>query len=345
MSIPNASRTKRTRESDIPDSAPALIVEDVEKVTLGQRTVREPGPSQALIKTEYSGVSVGTELRAATGRPTQIFGPMPYVPGYQAVGRVMAVGEQAASADFQVGDTVACVTSGTHQRYFVSDISGLHRIEPNDRLPTAALFAQPAVGANALNMACLKTGDVILILGQGLIGQAMAQLARLRGAYVIGTDVVPKRLELSAAHCVDWAVDANEGPVSAQIADRHALGVDVVAEATGTGGASLVDDAVECLGKGGTFAQVGATHELRLELRLTPLAEKGIRVLVPGGVGDRRCQAGVLRLLMSGALNLHPLISDFVPWQKSAAIYSQLFASQRDGLNGVVIDWRERPGD
>ena len=48
--------------------APSLIISDYGKVELGVAKVKEPKPGEVLIRTEFSGVSVGTEMYGATGK-------------------------------------------------------------------------------------------------------------------------------------------------------------------------------------------------------------------------------------------------------------------------------------
>ncbi|HEU4701101.1 MAG TPA: zinc-binding alcohol dehydrogenase [Conexibacter sp.] len=343
-------------ELQIPDEGPALVVTAFEQVALETRPVPVPGPGQVLVRTEYSGVSIGTELWAATGRH-HAWGAPPFVPGYQAVGRVVALGEgtgeesavaAAAAAregerarrvvpELAVGDMVACFALGTHQRYLVAEASLAHRVEENDRLPAVSLFVQPAVGANALNHADVRTGDSVLVVGQGLIGQATAQLARQRGAYVIGSDLSPERIATARAHCVDRVLDVSAAPASEQLADDFPDGVDVVIESTGF--AALVDDAMRCVRRGGTFVFEGF-YPQGLAFDFDAPHHKEVRAVFPCFIGDRACREGVLRMLSAGTPDLQPLISDLHGWGRAADVYAQLFTERRDHFNAIVFDWK-----
>lgn len=334
--------------SELPDDAPALVVTEIGTVALERRPVPKPEPGEVLVRTRYSGVSIGTELWMATGKmgswepksPGGVFPQghpfMPFVPGYQAVGEVVALGDDSQAAGIAVGEVVACFASGTHQRYVVADVELTHRVELNERLPTMALFVQPGVGANALGKAGVQCGDSVMVVGQGLIGQATAQLARLRGAYVIGTEISRERLKIAAMHCVDRIVDASIAPPSEQIVDQFPDGVDVVIESTGL--VSLVDDAMKCVRREGTFVFEGYYPD-GLAFDFSVPHRKQIRAVFPNFIGDRDCRESVLRLLTNGMLDLQPLISDLVSWQDAVDTYRRLFTSERDHLNGVVFDW------
>lgn len=335
MSAPDVATSAGVRE--LPDEAPALVVAELGRVALERRPVGKPGSGQVLIHTEYSGVSIGTELQMATGTLPGWDPPIPFVAGYQAVGRIVALGDQSSASELAVGDTVACFARGTHQRYIVAEAAVTHRVTPNERLHTLAVFVQPTVGAIALNKTGLRTGDSILVIGQGLVGQATAQLARLRGAYVIGSDVSSERLALSAAHSVDRAIDAATVPVSEQIVDQFPSGVDVVIDTTGL--ADQFEEAMKCLRYEGLF--VPAANYLGLPFPTDPPYEKQLRAVFPSWPDTRECREGTLRLLTRGVLDLQPLITDFVGWQESANTYNRLFTPERNRLNGVIFDWRD----
>src|SRR5215813_8561684 len=124
--------------------APALVVAGDGECRLEHREVPTPSAGEVLIEVHFSGVSVGTELWGATGK-SDIWGDPPFVPGYQAVGRVVAVG---GDDGFSVGDHVASFVIGSHQRYALATCEWTHVVD--DRLDRMAFFVQAAVGSNAL---------------------------------------------------------------------------------------------------------------------------------------------------------------------------------------------------
>jgi L-iditol 2-dehydrogenase len=113
---------------------------------------------------------------------------------------------------------------------------------PADLDPELGAFSEPlACCLHGLDVARIKPGDSVAVLGGGVIGLIMVQLARLAGAkaIVLVTRQAPRRdiaLTLGATHAVDpSARDAVAG----------------VREIGGTG----VDVALECAGVSETFRQ------------------------------------------------------------------------------------------
>jgi 2-desacetyl-2-hydroxyethyl bacteriochlorophyllide A dehydrogenase len=322
--------------TQIPAYAPALIVPEFGSIELDQRPVPTPGPGKVLVKTDFSGVSVGAEMLAATGvRPA--WGPVPFTPGYQGVGHIVAFGETDDDHGLSVGDAVACFADGTHGAYFVADLELTYPIEKNDSYHMAALFVPAAVGLNTIDKAGVKSGDSVLVLGQGLIGQATAMLARDRGAFVVASEVSPERRAISAAHCVDRVIDGGIASPWSQLEDDFPDGFDVVIESTGV--AAIIDDGLECLRFEGTFVfegvypdQVGFTYELA--------HERQINAVFPWFIGTSEVRRAVLDRIVSGTLDFDPLITNRVLWSEAAETYRRLFTAERDHLNGIVIDWR-----
>ena len=291
-----------------------------------------PARDEVLVETRYSGVSVGTEMWIASGRRAD-YGEPPFVNGYQATGRVVEVGPDVG--EVEEGDLVALFCRGAHSQYVKAKEELVHKIG-DDIVREAALFVQPSVGANALNLAGVNTGDVVLIVGQGLIGQCTAMLARLRGAYVVATDVSPERLRVSEGFCADWVIDAGEADLPEEVRGRFPGGVDVVAESTGF--QALLDDAMRCCKRHGRFVFEGwYPDEVSYTFQIAH--ERELSAFYPVFIGPRPTREGILRMMASGALDTRPLISHGVSWEESAGVYNELFTSERDRFNGIVIDW------
>ena len=78
----------------ITHSGPSFVCDEV--------ILPDPGPDNILARTLYSGVSIGTEFAAITGKLD--YGPAPLCTGYQGVGIVEHVGKYILG--FRVGDRV-----------------------------------------------------------------------------------------------------------------------------------------------------------------------------------------------------------------------------------------------
>lgn len=171
----------------------AVVFEGVDRVTVRDIEMPEPGEGLVQIRTRYSTISAGTEgwgLRNQfTWQPT----PFPCVPGYQRTGEITRLGP--AVTDWKVGDQVMATIGkwqgevgpfwGAHAAVANTPASELFRIPAGapELDASAAVVAQ--VGYNAAYRASLKAGDWVVVFGDGIIGQFAAQAARSRGCRVI----------------------------------------------------------------------------------------------------------------------------------------------------------------
>ncbi|MCE9589215.1 MAG: zinc-binding dehydrogenase [Planctomycetes bacterium] len=296
------------------------------------------GENEVVIRVHYSGVSVGTEMSLATGKIDYYQRP-PFIAGYQACGRIAQVGPKVEN--LAVGDWVAAFCgSGSHAVYAKAAASLTHKLADPSIAHEAAMFVQPSVGANAINQAQINTGDAVLVHGMGLIGQCTAMLARLRGAYVVGADVAPARIEIGKKHCVDWMLDSSATPPVDLLKPKFPWGVDVVMESTGV--QELVDVAAACLCNKGRFVFEGH-YPGNLTFRFLSLHGKQARSFFPAFIGDSPVREGVLRLMESRKLDISPLLTHTVSWKESEAFYGRLFTKERNTFNGIVFDWRDAP--
>lgn len=206
--------------------------------------VPQPKAGEVLVKVAFASVNpIDVKTRAGLGwAATQNKDKLPWVPGYDISGRVMATGEQATR--FVVGDNVAGfigfpLQGGGYSQYICVAESELSRVPDSVTLEAAA--ALPVAGqtaAQALNQAQVKEGDCVLILaGAGGVGHLAVQIALAAKAEVY-TTCSEDNLDYLAtlgAHAINY----NFAPVSQRLEK-----IDVLIDLVG-GDAAL--DALKCL--------------------------------------------------------------------------------------------------
>ncbi|MFI9307217.1 NADP-dependent oxidoreductase [Streptomyces triculaminicus] len=160
--------------------------EVLEVVKIGLPT---PGPGQALVRVHAAGVNPADwKIRSGTVRK---FGTPPFTLGLDLCGVVEAVGEQATR--FRPGDEVygcAFPPHGAYAEYAVVPVEALAaRPASIDHVHAAALPVAALTAWQALvRVAAVRTGHRVLIhAAAGGIGHLAVQIAKARGAYVIGT--------------------------------------------------------------------------------------------------------------------------------------------------------------
>ncbi|MGF1696643.1 NADP-dependent oxidoreductase [Vibrio lamellibrachiae] len=215
--------------------------------------VPQPKSGEVLVKVAFSGVNpIDVKTRAGLGwAAAQNKDNLPWVPGYDISGKVVAVGDD--SSRFEQGANVAGfigfpLQGGGYSQYVCVAESELSLIPDAVTLEAAAVL--PLAGqtaAQALNKAEVKEGDRVLILaGAGGVGHLAIQIAIAAKAEVF-TTCSERNLDYLAtlgAHAINYQF----APVSERVEE-----VDVLIDLVG-GDAAL--DALKCLKDGARVVTV-----------------------------------------------------------------------------------------
>jgi 2-desacetyl-2-hydroxyethyl bacteriochlorophyllide A dehydrogenase len=331
--------------------AQALICTAQQQFSLEHFEAPAPMDAQLLVRTLYSGVSVGTEFAVIRGKLD--WGPFPVCTGYQAVGVVEQVGP--AVTRFQVGDKVYYrrnFLSMSWQGQRVNTCAGTHcsvglmdenaEVEP---LPagvdeaTGSMFVMPSVGYNAVNMAGVQMGNVVAVHGVGLIGLGALAAARLRGAITIAIDLDERRLALAQRMGAEYLVNSREGDLKAQIEAIQPGGPDVVFEATGIPACLDVAFAISRLH--GKFVFLGNYGNAPISFHFLAPHGKQLTAFFPCNDGLKPCREAVLRNIASGALPWAKTITHRVSAAEAPALYDAINRNAIPEMMGAVIRWGE----
>ncbi|MHA6793671.1 NADP-dependent oxidoreductase [Pseudonocardia bannensis] len=188
-----------------------------EVLELGERPLPEPLPTEVRVRVTAAGVNpVDWKTRSGAGMAKVLGGP-PFTVGWDVAGVVDAVGPGVTR--FDVGDQVfgmpwfpreaaayaEYVTAPS--RHFALRPPGLGDVEAG-ALPLAGLTAWQCL----VDIADVQPGQRVLIhAAAGGVGHLAVQIAKARGAHVIGTASAAKH-DLLAGLGVDEAVDYRSTP-------------------------------------------------------------------------------------------------------------------------------------
>jgi|HigsolmetaAR202D_1030399.scaffolds.fasta_scaffold00003_67 Threonine dehydrogenase and related Zn-dependent dehydrogenases len=331
--------------------AQALICDDQQRFSLETFELPQIKPDEILIETIYSGVSVGTEF--ALVRKKLDWGPFPLCTGYQAVGRVSAVGSQVEG--YSVGDKVyyrrnylpmelrgqrVNTAAGTHCSHAIiapSKAEGIAHLPANADEMLSSTFVLPAVGFNAVDMAGVRMGDRVLVQGMGPIGLGALLAANLRGAVTIGVDLSPARLALASRLGIDHVLDASSGDLRAQVEAIAPGGADVVFE--GTGVAANLDTAFQLVRKRGSFVFLGNYGNAPISYHFLVPHGKELTAFYPCNDGLAPARRAVIKLIASGALPWGRTISHVVNAEQAPEFFTAINHNQVPDLLCAVIRW------
>lgn len=308
-----------------------------------------------LVKTDYSAISPGTEL-LMIHRSRELVNPLRI--GYSATGLVTEVGEGVTHLN--VGDRVACYGGPyVHHAEYLLVPKHLAVLVPSHVNPKeAALVGLGAIAIHALRQADLRFGEHVVVIGLGVLGQIVAQIAHAAAFNVIAYDLLDERrhiLEDIGIRTVCHSMDEIGVTVNKQTDGTGVDSVLLCAKGKKTG---LIDQALKWIRDRGNVVIVG---DLEIELSRELMFKKEAQLLISraGGPGrydtayeregnpypigfirwtERNNMAEYIRLLSEGRLNIAPIITETVPIREVNRVYRS-FVENPEKTLGVLIEY------
>ncbi|TIU97746.1 MAG: iditol 2-dehydrogenase [Mesorhizobium sp.] len=323
----------------------AVRLEAIGGIALREVDKPAPGPEDVLVRIEACGVC-GTDRHL-------FHGEFPCTPpvtlGHEFCGIVEAVGDAVsgiAVGDRVTGDpNIACGRCSQCRAGRVNLCSnlraiGIHRdggfadcvvmpqgqafLLPGNLKPTHGAFCEPlACCLHGIDLAGIRPGGSVVVLGGGVIGLLTVQLAKLAGAatIILSTRQASRRAlaeELGATATVDpSAVD----PIEA-IAGKAGLvpgGVDVVLECAGV--RDTVEQSMRIAKAGGTVVIVGVMPQGQ-KVAFEPFDVLFRELKVLGSFINPFTHRRAADLIASGAMEIDKLISRQVPLEEAPQVIS-----------------------
>lgn len=304
----------------------AVVHSFEEPLTLDDVEIPVPGPNEALVKVEYSGVC-HTDFHAAHG-DWPVKPQPPFIPGHEGAGTVVAVGD--AVTRLTVGDRVGnawlwsacgeceyCETGwetlcpnqknggysvdGSFGQYMLVDARYAPIIPDGVEMSAVAPILCAGVTVyKGLKVTDTAPGEWVLISGIGGLGHLAVQYAVAMGRRVAAVDVDDAKLALARKHGAEVAVNAATSADPA--AELQSLTGGGVHGALVTAvNAHAFPQAVGALRRGGTVALVGLPPDkFPLDIFTTVLFGLTVRGSI---VGTRRDMQEAIDFFARGKVN------------------------------------------
>jgi NADPH2:quinone reductase len=218
-----------------------------------------PGPKDVLLQVTAASLNFPDVL--IVQNKYQIKPPLPFVPGAEFAGTVIAVGSEVRH--ISVGQRVACLqgTGGFATHAVVPAALCMPLPEGFDTTDAAAFIMTYATGWHALmDRAQLQAGETVLVLGAaGGVGTAAIQLAKAQGARVIavaaGADKCALCEHIGADASIDYQVHTPQGGLREEIKRlTDGKGPDVVYDPVG---ADMAEPVLRSIAWRGRYLVVG----------------------------------------------------------------------------------------
>lgn len=294
---------------------------------------KELGSNDVLVKNKACGVC-GTDVHIYLGEKGSAEITPPVVLGHEYSGIVEEIGKDVHT--LKVGDHVCidpniycneCVPcrmgkkqncenlkalgvtrNGGFAEYSIVPATQCFKINPNIPFEWAAMAEPLACVLHGIDLANIKPGQSVLIIGGGAIGLLMAQVAKLSGASpVIVSEPVAKRREIALEVGVDGVVDP--------------FGEDIEEALERLSGHKKANVVIECIGKPATIRQAFdlagfsaniilfgvPSPQATVELPLFDVYKKELHI--SGSMINPDTHQRAVNLINSGKIKIEPLIT------------------------------------
>ena len=312
--------------------------------------VPEPGAGQVLIEVAYTGIC-GSDLHIYHS-DISLAMRFPVITGHEFSGTIVKLGEGVS--DLEVGERVSGITSfgvcgkclncktgktnictqkkligywydGAFANYIVIPAHNVQVLPDNVGFREGAVLEPLGCAVEAVvELTRVKPEDVVVVMGPGLIGQLVAQVAGLCGGRVVvaGTNKDERRLQLAGTLGAHELVNIEKDDLAARVnALSQGMGADVVFECSGAAPAARAG--LNVLRRGGQYTQVGLFGK-PIEIDFEQIAYKEAKVT--GSLGQNWLNWHLaLKLLKYGRVQIPPLVSDVLPldrWESGFQAFS-----------------------
>lgn len=336
--------TAATAEALTKTAALQVLQFDGVRVSLFEQPLPPPSENEIRIRSEFTHVSIGTEI-AYIDKFTPLKQPTGL--GYSNVGVIEELGANVRG--FKAGQRVfSGLPHASHGNVSANNAVAVPDGLSSDRATFAGL-AQ--VAYHVVERASPKLLEPTAIIGQGVVGSLIAQIARLCGAQpIIVVDTNPIRLE-TARKLGFQTVDASREDSVARVKELNGgKGVSLCIEAATS--ARALSDAMKMLALRGRLVISSTIFEPVPFRILEDFIERELTVI---GAHQPKCpiepnvyypwtqnenRLGSMKAMLDNRLNVDHLISHRIKPTEAPAIYERLRQKDRS-IVGVVIDWRQ----
>ncbi len=328
----------------------AVVIIEPRKVEIREVKVPEPKVGEVLIRQHACAICT-MEQRMYAGITDWGYGG---IWGHEVSGVVEAIGPGTVT-ELKVGDHVArggsggcgtcyycslglnrlCTVSGTGRaraldaesgkhiegsfgmsEYAVADVRSVVKMSPDLSFEEASFVEPVACVTQSTNKLGLKIGQTVVVIGAGTMGTLNMMLAKIRGAYVVVSDLDAARRQKALQLAAHAEIDPSKGDVAEQLkALNGGRGADVVI--TAVGNKAVNEDALRMVGPEGKIMLFASAHPAA-PLTLDPNVVHRTGICVTGSVSKNRediYQAGIL--LSKRLINVAPLIETTLPVEKA----------------------------
>jgi 2-desacetyl-2-hydroxyethyl bacteriochlorophyllide A dehydrogenase len=329
--------------------APSDLVED-------EVARPQPAAGQVLVRITHSGVC-GTDYKIFNG---SIPVPYPLIPGHEMAGEVVDGGSTAFVAGDRVvidpetycgscfhcriGQTNLCPNgtligrdvNGGFAEYLMVPASQAFRLPDSIDDRTAPMIQVLTTCLHAQRQVTTFPGDTVVVLGLGVTGQLHVQLAKARGARVIGITRSAEKRAMAEKLGADLTIAGGDDVIQKVREATEGRGADLTIETTGV--MKQLADSIHMTRFGGKVLLFGIYTVKEGALPFYDIYFKEIS-LISARVAKAEDYPASIALVERGQVRLEPLVSDVMPLGELKAAIGLLSSDSGQRMK-IILDHR-----
>ena len=205
-----------------------------------------------------------------------------------------------------IGSSMRNFKDGAMCEYIAISPNQLFKITDTMSFNEGSMLDPVGNALHVINRAPMEIGNIVAIIGTGVIGLLLTQVARIRGAgKVIAVDSNTQRLRLASDFGADRLINSRmENIVDAIMSETNGRGADIVIEAVGL--AVTYQNAVNSVRKRGAVMALGFRND-EIPIPIQPLLFKEISLI--GNTGFVFEIQSFIDFVSEGKINVKPIIT------------------------------------
>ena len=350
----------------IPQRMKAAVLYGWNDLRYGDFETPQFGPEEVLCRVRACGIC-GTDVHIMKGHFKGVFPPQfPFILGHEWYGEIAALGSRVEG--FSVGQRVIgepqkgcrvcprcmegryhlCMNAphpdrgyklyghnanGAYAEYVAVDGTTIHQMPDNLGLEEGVSACNVGIGVQAVRRARIDVGDNVAVIGVGLLGLIVLQLAKVSGA--VRTIAVGRghRLKIAGELGGDEKVDRTQCDAVQRVKElTDGAGADVVIECAGT--EKAVQQSLDCVRRGGRVVLAGITGRKGIPLDTDRITLDEIEVVGTRGAPNALPES--IRLLASGRIYVKPLVTHQLPLSEVQR-GMEIFANRLENVIRVAL--------
>ncbi len=310
-----------------------------------QTEMPKPGPKEVVIQVKACGIC-GTDVHIYEGDQGAAEVHPPTILGHEFAGVITQTGSEVKG--FQAGDRVcidpncycgACdfcrngevhfcehmigygtTENGGFAEYCVVNESQVYRLGDNTTFEQGAMAEPVACCLHGIDMCEIRPGSQVVVIGGGMIGMLMLQLAKLAGAAKVALlEPVEKKRDMGRKLGADVCIDPLHEDVKACLKEAGMTWIRTVIECAGL--PATMEQAIDLVGNKGTVMLFGLTKP-DAHIAVKPFQVFQKELTLKASYINPCTQGRALQLIDSGRLDVESMVCRTIGLEELASVLS-----------------------